>query len=311
MNSKYEIAVLLSTYNGEKFIEPQIMSILAQKNIENVKIIIRDDGSQDSTVEILDMLQKKYNHIEIIHGENIGLVRSFFSLLEYGLKNGEYSYFAFCDQDDYWLSDKLKIAIQNIQKEKKPLLYSCSSKIVDADLKFSGKTTQKKIKEIVFYNTAIQNICPGHNQVINRELAEIIVQNTKDTNKIYSQDLWITNVAAIVGRVVFDNSEHTLYRMHGKNQLGYGKNKFEWMKARIRRALRAEGQAIALQMQYLAECYNEYMTDSELLEVKNFFENQDTLAKRVKYIKSTKFYRQKYIETIMFKLLYIIGGYSL
>ena len=89
-----KVAILLSTYNGEKYVKEQIDSFLNQ-TYKNVEIIVRDDGSKDSTVKILKEYQNNYNNIKLTVGKNLGFIKSFFELL----KLGDADYYAFADQD--------------------------------------------------------------------------------------------------------------------------------------------------------------------------------------------------------------------
>lgn len=75
----YRIGVLLSAYNGEKYITQQIESIMKQKNSSHITLLVRNDGSTDNTLNIIQRLAEKYSNIVIIDGKNIGLIRSFFS----------------------------------------------------------------------------------------------------------------------------------------------------------------------------------------------------------------------------------------
>ena len=80
--SNRKCLVLLSTYNGEKYIREQIDSLIEQKGIQ-LDILIRDDGSRDKTVEIIEMIQSKYkNSIRLYKGKNIGIHNSFAQLIE-------------------------------------------------------------------------------------------------------------------------------------------------------------------------------------------------------------------------------------
>ena len=95
-----KVQVLLSTYNGEKYLKEQLDSIIAQKGVD-VHILARDDGSKDDTIKILE----GYENIDIIKGSNIGVCKSFFELIN---KSGEYDYYSFADQDDVWDCDRNK-----------------------------------------------------------------------------------------------------------------------------------------------------------------------------------------------------------
>ena len=105
-----EVLVLLSSYNGEKYIKEQIDSILTQKNI-TVKLFIRDDGSTDATRNILKEYEK-YSNCVVVFGDNIGAANSFLWLIQNAHSSG---YYAFSDQDDIWDRDKLSSAISIIK----------------------------------------------------------------------------------------------------------------------------------------------------------------------------------------------------
>lgn len=109
--SKPTVSVLMSTYNGAKYIREQIDSILNQKDV-NVELLIRDDGSSDNTAEICKEYQKKNTNIRFYQGENIGVGKSFMELLK---KAPEADYYSFSDQDDVWLEDKLSRAVKMIK----------------------------------------------------------------------------------------------------------------------------------------------------------------------------------------------------
>ena len=304
------IAVLLSAYNGEQYIEDQVRSILNQESIDSLTIIVRNDGSKDGTVDILQRLRKEHSNIEILDEQNIGVAASFLRLLEYAY-NKRYDYYAFSDQDDYWLPEKLSIAIKALEGQNGPCMYASCSAVADEDLKPSGNVTQTKVKEITLYNSAIQNFCPGHNQVLNHAMAGMVVSKTVYSPAIYSQDMWITKVASVTGTIIFDSTPHTLYRQHDNNQLSFGKSSIGWVKDHIRRLQKKEGRKISLQLKYFCECYDEYLSAEQKKEIKAFFDSQESLAKRVQYISHTKLYRQRGYETPMFKAIYLMGGYNI
>lgn len=308
----YKIGVLLSAYNGEKYITQQVQSIMNQNNVSNITLLIRNDGSTDHTSQILDDLKEKYSNLIVIEGKNIGLIASFFKLLEVAVKEYDFDYYSFSDQDDYWLKDKLEIAVSylNANAQNKPLLYGCRSMIVDENLKPTGFMTQAKEKSITFYNTAIQNIVIGHNQVLNKNLAQILLRKKPDFKKIYSQDLWITNIAAVTGSIIFDNTPHTYYRMHGDNQLGYGKGTIDRIYSHIVRLRKKESHKMALQLNYFCKYLNAFLSNDEKREMLLFFNSQYSFGRRYKYIKSSQLYRQNPKETFLFKMLYLLKQYN-
>ena len=107
-----KVAILMSTYNGEKYLDEQIGSILAQEGVD-VTLYIRDDGSSDRTAEIIKYYCKRYHNVSFTQGENLGVGNSFMQLV-YDAKD-VYDYYAFADQDDIWLRDKLSVLQANIE----------------------------------------------------------------------------------------------------------------------------------------------------------------------------------------------------
>ena len=101
----YRISVLLSAYNGEKYIEKQIESVLNQDNSEAITLIIRNDGSKDSTLDILKEIQNSHSNVEIMDGPNLGLVASFFELLKHAVER----------EFDYYFSQKNTKKLKNSQ----------------------------------------------------------------------------------------------------------------------------------------------------------------------------------------------------
>lgn len=107
MNTK-SVQVVMSTYNGEKYLKEQIDSILSQEGVD-VRLYIRDDGSSDRTTDILASYQEHKN-VKIEKGNNLGFAKSFLTALD---ECDEADYYAFSDQDDVWEKDKLSTAIFN------------------------------------------------------------------------------------------------------------------------------------------------------------------------------------------------------
>ena len=165
-----KVLVLMSTYNGEKFIEDQINSIENQKLSIPLDILIRDDGSLDGTIEVIKKLNLKYHNIKLVEGKNLGCNASFFELFK--LACG-YKYYAISDQDDIWLDDKLEKGINKIKLEDSniPVLYGSCSYLMDENGNIRG-TTQKQIRDVSLNNTIIQNFVPGHSDILNNSLLD-------------------------------------------------------------------------------------------------------------------------------------------
>ena len=224
-----KIQVLLSSYNGEKYIEEQIKSILKQEGDIQVSILIRDDGSTDNTIKILEKLINENNNIEIYKGENIGPARSFMDLL---YKSGDYDYYAFADQDDVWMPNKLISAVNKLKgMEERPSLYISALEIVDE--KLNTIEIKKVSGNLLFEGQMIKNLATGCTQVFNKKLCDIIKQY--NPTYLIMHDSWITRVCyAIGGNVIVDDNAYIKYRQHSNNVLGYNDEGLQKLKRQFK-----------------------------------------------------------------------------
>lgn len=300
------VAVLMSTYNGEKYLKDQIESIINQKTSCELCLWIRDDGSKDTTIDIIEHYCKIHDNIKLIKGDNRGCNASFFELLK---KVEGYDFYAFSDQDDIWLEDKIEKGITKLLEndDNVPCLYGSSSYLVKNDMRPFGET-QKPIKDININNTIIQNFIPGHSQIMNESLRKLLIQEI-DYSKIYVYDSWITNVAMLYGKIIFDKESHTYYRMHENNEVGFGINKIDWIKDRIKRVKKNDTRKYGIQIEYF---YNMYCADINKVtcEIANMLKMKKNVMTRFYFILKTKLYRQKDMETLYFKILYLLGLYN-
>ncbi|MGN8833597.1 glycosyltransferase family 2 protein [Selenomonas montiformis] len=206
------VAVMMSTYNGEKYLREQIDSILQQDDVI-VDLYIRDDGSSDGTAALLKEYDMRAN-VHVDYAENIGVIASFMNLLYNVPKT--YNYYAFSDQDDFWLKEKLKAAIDRIQEEHLPNLYFSRKKYVDETLKPLPMTDY--IVRGTTIGFALMNSCAsGCTMVFNRVLCDKLCQWRPDPRYMSMHDAWIYIVAAAIGNVVYDPDSYILYRQHGDN----------------------------------------------------------------------------------------------
>lgn len=313
MKGNYSVAVLMSSYNGEKYIGQQIKSILSQKlDGGNLHLFIRDDGSTDGTFKIIKEYEKIDDRITILPGENRGYIASFFMLL-YEMKNSatRFDFYSLADQDDVWESDKIQAAVDMLREyENVPVLYQSVTSIVDEHLNFL-RNSQACCKEISIFNSLIQTFSPGHTYVLNYCLLEKVPLGI-EFNRLYGHDAYLTNLAVLQGKIIFDNESHVLYRQHGKNQLGASirNDILGWLKMRVKRIFNGDSKKYAQQIEYIYDSLGDLLTKEEKEELKKFLLNRRSFRKRLMYIFTTKLYRQRKVETFLFKVLYLFGGYN-
>lgn len=217
-----KVAVLMSTYNGEKYVKEQIQSILNQKGVD-VKLIVRDDGSSDSTVKIVKDFCSKCNNVVLFAESNVGCKWSFFKLAEYASQSlRDYEYFAFSDQDDFWLQDKIRTAIDILNEvyQSSPLLYISETVLVDHNLnKISIMTKPKSTFRYTIEESLMIQPAPGCVMVFNKTLLDLFIKT--NMNDMFLHDESLYKICLICGgKVIFDNRAFIYYRQHGNNTIG-------------------------------------------------------------------------------------------
>lgn len=220
MNDNVElekVLILLSSYNGERFIEEQLNSLLNQTL--HVDILIRDDGSTDHTVELIQKYADKYENITLITGKNIGFVQSFNTLLMNDVVEN-YRWIAFCDQDDVWMPQKMEIAVKALIQSVNPnlpLLYCSNLIITDENLQEIGKMhpSSSKVQHSCIF---VQNFVTGCTVVFNN----VAMQKYRDGigDYIIAHDYLMHCLCKYFGEIIYDPNSYICYRQHGDNTIG-------------------------------------------------------------------------------------------
>lgn len=225
------VAVVISTYNGEKYLKEQLDSILAQTGVD-VCLFIRDDASTDSTKSILQKYEQNNSNVSVTYGENFGVGNSFMSAL-YNVPN-DFDYYAFADQDDIWLNDKLSVAIEKL-KSSNNVLYGSNQECTDKEgrsreLRYTDSTHINLLPEEIMCS----NMIAGCTMFFTNELFEILtdIQNRPSFDLLYNRihDVWVAFVASLNGGIYYDKQSHMLYRQHENNVVGVKHKKGERIK---------------------------------------------------------------------------------
>ena len=307
MEQKSPVQILLSTYNGGKFLEEQMDSILLQDYC-NISILIRDDGSSDDTISILKNIQGETDYIDIIFGDNIGIVNSFFMLVQNSDANAQY--FAFADQDDYWKTNKISRAIEMLSSIPChiPALYCSDYTLVDDRLE-PLPYKRNGIKIVPNYrNAMIENIATGCTIVINRAARNELLRT--NTTNIIMHDWWMYLLVAATGQVIYDTNKSILYRQHGNNAIGIDNTFIKHTITRIKNLLLKRSR-IGLKRQLLSfiDQYGDKLSPDCYSIIESFCERR-SLVPRIRYIVSAQVYRQSRIDTLIFKVLFMLGHYE-
>ena len=305
-----KIQILMSTYNGSRYIRTQLDSIVAQ-NVANKELLIRDDGSADDTTAIIEEYHERYSWIRYYKGENIGVQKSFFELIEKADSSADY--IAFADQDDEWLPDKLKKAVEVFEGRDRriPLLYCSNRTITDANLQSAHVTVTNTVKKTGFGNSLVQNICTGCTAVINQSMIRILKENVpQNIDKVIMHDWWLYLTAACFGEVYYDQNSYIRYRQHGSNTFGAIVRRKDLLDYRIKQLFQPRGEIYRQNEEFL-ETYRRMLKKQNYREeyylLVQILKAEKGLYDRIKVVFNRKYFRQKAGDDLVFRGILIIG----
>lgn len=212
-NNQANVVILMATYNGEKFLKEQIDSILDQ-SFDDFLLVIRDDNSNDHTVEILE----NYNDDRIIILRNRlkehGQLSNFAYLFKYAISNLKFNYLMFADQDDIWLRNKIGKSLQEFNfNDNAPILVYTNYYVFNMK---SGKCWKAFKGEIPanFENIFVQNWLLGCTMMLNRAMVHKIKEIPQN---VENHDYWISLVASLHDEIFFSNTPTMIHRLHSGN----------------------------------------------------------------------------------------------
>lgn len=234
------VVVLMSTFNGQRYVVEQLQSILLQLPAAGC-IRIRDDGSSDGTVDAIRAINDP--RISVTTGTNCGFGASFLTLLASAPADADLVMFA--DQDDVWLPGKIERAWARLQPfGSQPALYGSAQMLVDADLR-PLHVTPPWPRGPSLANALTENIITGCTAALNRS-ATLLLQRGGVPSSIRFHDWWMYLVVSAFGSVIYDDTPTLLYRQHGGNQIGHGAGWFGRLRGIIRFLLRNDWVGILL-----------------------------------------------------------------
>ncbi|WP_310830419.1 glycosyltransferase family 2 protein [Paenibacillus pedocola] len=300
-----KVQVLMSTFNGERYIEEQLQSILHQ-TYYNIVILIRDDGSSDNTVPIIQKYAEMYSDkIRFIKGSNIGVVQSFIELLH--LVDLDASYFCFCDQDDVWMHDKIERAVRVLQLCDTAGMCFSPTMLADEHLNPIKVWPAPLQKPPHFYNALIQNIAVGATMVINKTARDLVISKTPNPKNLQMHDWWVYLCVAAFGKVYYDERPTIYYRQHNNNVIGGHRTILHKLRDKWRSFRKHSGHKL-LKKQAM-EFYRHYadLLDAEKFDqLELFIQDRKSMKDKFHFLQRSKLYRHSFLENQLFKFLILI-----
>lgn len=212
------VDILMATYNGSKYIENQILSLLQQTH-KNWKLYIHDDGSTDDTLKIIKKYAALDDRIFLIEDDirGLGAGRNFLHTLSYSTS----LYAIFCDQDDIWLENKIEELLKLIVEKDcidKPILVYCDGYSLDEygviHLESISTNHAQNLEDFIMFNAGYQ----GCSIMMNKNLIDIAKSYE---GYIYHHDDLVSLIAHTFGEVYFYPKQLMLYRQHSNAVTGY------------------------------------------------------------------------------------------
>jgi hypothetical protein len=298
------VAVLLSTFNGERYLGPQLASVLAQTHADWV-LYWRDDGSSDGTPALMAAFAGGAGTGRVVacdNGRRLRATGSFLALLRHAL-TGPAGFFAFADQDDVWLPDKLAHGVAALADVPGPALYFCGRRLVDVGLAPIGQVLAPR-RPPGFPAALTQNLAPGCCMMLNRAAAELLGASVLPEGTWH--DWWAyLLVAAHGGAVIAGDTADILYRQHGGNLVGEPRGFWHrtWGAAR-----RGAGPFMSLFWRHVAALQAGALPGPtrDMLAAIGRGE-RGGLAARVKVLCLPGLRRQTFAETLLFRVWFLLG----
>ena len=299
--SDKKVAVLLSTYNGEKYVGAQIHSILTQ-SYKNLVLVVRDDGSSDKTVKIVKEYMENYSNIKLVEGKNLGFIKSFFELL----KLEQADYYAFADQDDVWLPDKIAFAVKSLDKldNSKPNMAFSNSDYYDVDMKLIKEG--EKGKTFSFTNSLYECVTQGMTMVINQKTKDTVLDYMPE--RVFFHDWWVYMICSGMGNVAYDDVTTVKYRRDGKNATAEGENFIKLLIWRIKNLFGKDGLLdIRIQQSEYKKLFYDKLSDENKAILDRFVREKYSLGGAIKKATYKGQIRRSKAADFVVRVMFVLG----
>jgi hypothetical protein len=300
------IAILLSTYNGARYLPEQLASFEHQ-TYDRWQLIWRDDGSRDDTTAIMRNFAERIGADRVreaaCSGSHLGAAQSFLALLPEAIRADAV---AFADQDDVWLPEKLARAVAGLRSAgNTAYLYCARQYLVDEQLQRRRLSIQPGSRP-GFPASLTQNIVHGNTMVMNRAAADLVIRLPGPDGTVHDWWSYIV-VTACGGKVEIDPEPVVLYRQHSGNLIGSPPSTTARAISAIRRG---PGSFMAMMRRHVGqlEKFGDLLSEDAKRDVKRIERGlRGNLHQRLRAVTCPGLQRQTRMENILFRLWFMIG----
>lgn len=297
MKMDKRVAILLCTYNGSKYLRKQLDSITNQTH-QSWVIFASDDGSTDDTLDIIKEFQRRYgeDRVVLLHGPGKGFAWNFISALE--ASGNDFDYYAFSDQDDEWMENKLSHALKLLDNNQhKPVVYCGRTLLINEEGDEIGLSPLFN-KTPSFRNALVQSIAGGNTMVLNKQARDIVIETPK-WQEIVSHDWWVyILITGCGGEIFYDASPTIKYRQHQENIIGSNLSMLARIQ-RIKKLMAGHFKCWNDKNIELLKTFTGRLTPENARILASFNSNRNSnILLRVKMIFDAKLYRQTFFGNI-------------
>ncbi len=297
-----KVTVVMSAYNGSRYIANQLDSIFRQKDVY-VTCYVRDDGSKDDTLQVLDSYTPISGNLIVEEGDNVGWERSFLLALKDAPQS---EYYAFADQDDIWFEDKLIKGIQALEAHgnlDRPVMYHCNKVSVTEDLKPLPHQVRRTPRPLNRQNAMVQEYAQGCSIILNEKARQLVLEYMP--KKKIAHDFWCGLLCYLFGDVIYDNEPRFYHISHGNNASGEGHTLGSWA-GRFKKFFTG-GAVYYTPYDDLLEGYRERLRKQDLEFIEKAKTYKQSIFKKSSLFFSPHFVRDSILGTVSLKVAVLLN----
>jgi glycosyltransferase involved in cell wall biosynthesis len=214
--------VILAVFNGQTYL-PEMLDSLLSQTIRDFNVLVRDDGSRDGSLEILENYKGRFEgRLNVIRGESSGSATANFAIL---MRETKADYVLLADQDDVWKPEKVELTLRSLRAaeakygKSTPIYFATDIAVVNKDLELISASywKWKRLRPSMMSKLSQSLICVPVDGMASGMYRALIDLSNPVAEKAISHDWWAQLIAAAMGRVICDPAVTALYRVHGGN----------------------------------------------------------------------------------------------
>ena len=273
-----KISVLMATYNGAPFLAEQLDSLFDQSVSGETSILVRDDGSTDDTIEILERYERD-GKLTVLHdGSHLGPALGFLKLLN---ESRPADYYAFSDQDDIWHPEKLEEAVKRLEREDGPAAVFSNARLIGKAGEDLKRTVYRNAPSTDLFTVSVASNVLGCTLVFNEALARLL-RNTAQPERIVMHDSYVAEtVLSVGGKLIYDPECRMSYRQHGANTVGVRTGFFSKVKDRFYGIFTKAPVSVADQAEEILKLYGDQIADKDADWLRKVASYRDRFSSRI------------------------------